>query len=389
MKRIFIVTAARSDYGILRPIIREMENQEGLTCELLVCGAHLCTQFGETVKTVERDGFNILARIEHTMASDSPTSIAHSTALAINGFAQTFGAHKPDALLLLGDRYEMLAAATAALPFNIPIIHIHGGEVTTGAIDDSIRHAISKMSHVHFTGTENSRNRLIRMGEMPSAVYCVGAPGLDRIFDIEIMSLVQIGTLLDIEFEKKPILATFHPMTRNYEETFLQADAVFTALGEINTPVIVSYPGADTGSQAVIKRIEKFAKDHPNRVRLTPNLDDQTYLSLMANAQAMVGNSSSGIIEAASFCLPVLNIGERQGGREHGINVIHAVATIEGVREGLKRVLSHAFYNKLKGMENPYGKGAASKAIAQLIAQVKLDVSITAKRFYDANEISV
>lgn len=381
MRTIGVVTVARSDYGIYLPVLRRIQQDPDLRLRLIVGGMHLSPEFGLTARAIEADGFNIDDRVEMLLSSDTPEGIAKSVGLGTIGFAQAFGRGRPDFLLVLGDRFEMLSAATAALPFRIPVAHIHGGESTEGIIDEAIRHAITKMSHLHFASTQTYAERITQMGEEPWRVVVSGAPSLDNLNQIRMMSPEELEGRFGLKLANPPLLVTYHPVTLEYEQTETQVQALFRALESVNLDVVFTYPNADTMGRRIIEMIEDFSKRY-RQAQVVANLSAKGYLSLMGCALAMVGNSSSGIVEAASFRLPVVNIGNRQRGRLHADNVIDVGYDWREIAEGIRVATSPAFRKLLEGLKNPYGDGRAAERIVEKLKEVPLDDSLIMKRFH-------
>lgn len=382
MRTIGVVTVARSDYGIYLPILRRIQADPELRLILFVGGMHLSPEFGLTVREIERDGYSITERIEMLLSSDSSEGVSKAIGLGVIGFAQAFTRTRPDILVVLGDRFEMFAAAAAALPFNIPVAHIHGGESTEGLIDEAIRHSITKMSHLHFVSTTLYAERVVQMGEEPWRVTVSGAPSIDNLHEIKFLSLAEIEERIRFPIGSDPILVTFHPVTLEYQKTFQYFEELLAALDSINRPVLFTYPNADTQGHLIIQEIDRYVSTHLG-ARVVTNLGTQLYFSLMKFAQAMVGNSSSGIIEAASLGLPVVNIGNRQRGRLHGPNVIDVPCERLAILEAIKHASSSEFRATLVGETNPYGDGHAAEKIVLGLRQVALDEKLIQKRFYD------
>jgi UDP-N-acetylglucosamine 2-epimerase (non-hydrolysing)/GDP/UDP-N,N'-diacetylbacillosamine 2-epimerase (hydrolysing) len=382
MRTIGVVTVARSDYGIYLPILRMIQRQADLALHLIVSGMHLSPEFGQTITNIKQDGFVIGDQFEMLLSSDSPEGVAKSTGLGVIGFAQSYARLRPDLLLVLGDRTEMLAAAVAALPFNIPLAHIHGGEVTEGAIDEVIRHSITKMSHLHFASTEQYGARLIQMGEERWRVHISGAPGLDNIRTLELYSSSELAEIIGHSFSRAPLLVTFHPVTREVGDTVYHIAELMAALGRVDHPIVFTYPNADTSGRSIIQAIEQFVGEHANAT-VVANLGTRTYFSLLNCAAAMIGNSSSGIIEAPSFRLPVVNIGNRQQGRVQGRNVINADYDRASILSAIDEATSRSFKATLVDMTNPYGDGTAAERIVDLLRTIPLDNRLLKKRFVD------
>jgi UDP-hydrolysing UDP-N-acetyl-D-glucosamine 2-epimerase len=370
-RRIGVVTTSRADYSHLYWPLRELAAHAGIELGVFVLGAHLSPQFGSTIKELERDGFEIKARIECLLNSDTDTGMAKTIGLAILGLADALTAWRPDLLLLIADRYEMLAPASVALALRIPMAHIEGGEVSQGAIDDQVRNAITKLAHVHFTSTEMARRRVIAMGEEPWRVHRAGAPSLDHLRRSQLLDRPGVEARLGLTLEAPTLLAAWHPVTI-LADTNAEADAFFAALAETAGQLIFVYPNSDAGSQALIERTRALAATR-QQTHIFVNLDAVTYWSLLGQVDMMVGNSSSGIMEAASFALPAVNVGMRQQGRERAANIIDALPQAAAIRSAIELALSANFRTGLTGMVNPYGEGTAATTIAQVLATVSLD----------------
>jgi len=383
VRTIGVVTVARSDYGIYLPLLRKIQADPDLRLHLIVAGMHLSPEFGLTVKAIEADGFEIGERVEMLLSSDTPEGIAKSMGLGTIGFAQAYARFQPDILVVLGDRFEMHAAALAALPFKIPVAHIHGGEITQGAIDDALRHSMTKLSHLHFVSTQEYAQRVIQMGEEPWRVTVSGAPSLDNLRVTRLLAREELAARFDLHLDEPPfLLVTFHPVTLEYEQTEWQVTELLAALEVCGLPVVFTMPNADTSGRTIARMIEEFVATHSS-AQAVDNLGTQGYFSMMALAAAMVGNSSSGIVEAASFELPVVNVGSRQRGRVRGTNVIDVDYKRTSILEGLQRALDPKFRAKLRGIRNPYGSGGASEKIIEVLKQVRLDDKLVMKHFHD------
>ena len=382
MRTIAVVSVARSDFSLYLPILQRIKSDKGLRLQLIVGGMHLSPEFGMTITAIEQAGFEISERVEMLISSDSPQAIAKSIGIGTMGFAQAYERLKPDLLLVLGDRFEMLAAVIAALPFAIPTAHIHGGESTEGLIDEPIRHSITKMSHLHFVTTEKYRQRVIQMGEQPKRVILSGAPGLDNLREMKFATLAALEQRIGMALKPAPLLVTFHPVTLEYQDTPQHIATLLKALEGVDRPIIFTYPNADTGGRIVIAAIDKFTATRP-QTKVVANLGTEWYFTLMRHAAVMVGNSSSGIIEAASFELPVVNIGNRQRGRIHGPNVLDVGYGTDEIRAGIQQALRADFRKSLAGLKNPYGDGNASKIIVDTLKQVPLDRTLVVKKFHD------
>lgn len=389
MRTIGVVSVGRSDYGIYLPILKRIQNDNDLRLQLFAGGMHLRPEHGMTIKTIEADGFNVVEQIDMLTGSDTPQDIAASIGRGVIGFANAFNRFPPDILVVLGDRFEMYSAALAALPFNIPVAHIHGGELTQGAIDDSLRHSMTKLSHLHFVATERYAKRVIQLGEEPWRVVVSGAPGLDHLDTITYQELNVLESRFGIDLSKPSLLVTFHPVTLEYEQVEAQIDAVLGAIQKSEHTVLFTSPNADSGGSIVLNKIRKYVETHPNS-QLVDNLGTETYFSLMRCVTAMVGNSSSGIIEAPSFKLPVVNIGTRQDGRLRADNIIDVDCNEDAILGGIKKAVGPSFGKQIGDMVNPYKQhGSASEIIADHLKNIPLDQKLRVKSFYDLNEQTV
>ena len=387
MRTIAAVTVARSDYGIYLPILRRIQTDPDLRLYLLVSGMHLSPEFGLTVKTIEADGFEIGERVQMLLAADTPEAIAKSLGLAVIGFAQAYARRRPDILLVLGDRFDMYAAALAALPFTIPVAHIHGGELTEGAIDDALRHSLTKVSHLHFTATEEYARRVRQLGEEPWRITVSGAPALDQLRTMRLLTRAELAKGHAVDLTAAPLLVTWHPTTLEYEQVQWQTRELLAALAEAALPVLFTLPNADTNGRLIIRLIEEYVLTHGSAQKVD-NLGTQAYWSVMAVAAAMVGNSSSGLIEAPSFKLPVVNVGTRQKGRLRAANVIDVGYERTAIAEGIRRATTSDFRAGLHGLVNPYGDGAAAERIVARLKSVETGDRLIRKTFCDAGVAS-
>lgn len=383
MRSIGVVSVGRSDYGIYFPILKRIRSDPELQLYIFAAGMHLRPEHGRTVEEIEADGFQVDERIEISSSHDAPSDIAASIGRGIIGFSDLFGRFAPDILVVLGDRYEMFSAALAALPFNIPVAHIHGGELTKGAIDDALRHSMTKLSHIHFVATERYAKRVIQLGEAPWRVVISGAPGLDNLDRIEYRGPAELENLLGIDLSKPLLLVTYHPVTLEYREVEPQIEAVLSAIDRSGCAALFTFPNADTGGTIILGKISQYVDSHPGS-RLVDNLGTATYFSLMRYAAAMVGNSSSGIIEAPSFGLPAVNIGARQEGRLRGTNVVDVDCDESAILAGIKKATNPFFRKKVARMVNPYKQNkSASEIIVEHLKNVVLDRNLYMKSFYD------
>ena len=385
MRTVAVVTGSRADFGIYRPILKTIEATPGIEYHLHVCGAHLSPDFGNTVDEIEAGGFGIARRIKTYIGSNGPADIAGSMAAGLTGFADAFSRVRPDIVLLLGDRYEMFAASAAAQPFALPLAHIHGGESSEGAFDEAFRHAITKMSHVHFASTETYARRIIQMGEDPERVFVTGAPALDNLAELSPDADTVLDERLNMSFDPAPLLVTFHPVTLEYEKTESYIAELLTALEATGLPAVFTYPNADTAGQIIVDAIHRYIARHPES-RAVESLGTDGYFALMKKAAAMVGNSSSGIIEAASFGLPVVDIGNRQRGRIRGPNVLHACCSSAAIATAINRSLAPEFRATLNNLPNIYGDGKASVRIVDTLRSMPLGGRLVQKSFFDLNK---
>ena len=382
LRSVGVVSVSRSDYGHLVPVLRAIAAAPDLALRLYVTGMHLEDRFGRTERAIEADGWPIAARIPMAEDDDRPAGVGAATGRGVEGFARAFGAARPDVLVVLGDRFEMLAAAVAALPFALPVAHLHGGEVSEGAMDNQIRHALTKLAHLHFVSASEHAERVARMGEERWRIHTVGAPGLDRFDAVEASPRAALAAELGLPAADRWLLVTLHPVTLEPGRAAAHCEALLDALEKVDASLVLTYPNSDPESAAIVERIEEFARRHP-RCRLVKNLGEQRYVSLLRHADAMVGNSSSGLIEAPSFGLPVVNVGSRQRGRLRGANVIDVEPTREDILRGVEAALEPAFRAGLRGRANPYGDGAAAARIVAVLRAVSLDARLLQKRFVD------
>ena len=381
-RAIGVVTVARSDYGNLSPLLDELRAAPDVELLVYVAGSHLSSRFGRTADLVEADGWPIAALVDMGIDDDAPGAIAASTGRGVVGFAHEFARRLPDVLVVLGDRYEMLSAAVAALPFALPVAHLHGGEVTEGAIDEQIRHAITKLAHLHFPAAEPYADRVRQLGEEPWRVHCCGAPGLDRLRARATLSREALADRLGLPLGRPTLLATFHPETLAAADVPRQTEELAAALETVNGDLVVTAPGADTAHRAVSATLAAMAKRRPS-TRLATALGEEVYCSLLREADVMIGNSSSAIIEAPTFALPAVNVGDRQRGRLRAANVIDVGHDRAAIADGIRRALDPSFRARLAGLANPYGDGHAAPRIARVLREVELGPRLTRKRFVD------
>jgi UDP-hydrolysing UDP-N-acetyl-D-glucosamine 2-epimerase len=382
MRTVGVVTVARSDFGIYRPLLRRIRGDEELHLHLYVGGSHLWPDQGMTSRDIEAEKFEIGTRVEIARTSDEPEGIAESMGSAVLAFARALARFRPDVLVVLGDRFEMHAAALAALPFGLPVAHIHGGEETEGAFDNSLRHSITKLSHLHFVAAETYAQRVIQMGEEPWRVTVSGAPSLDNLREIRRLTREELEAQWGLDLRRPPLLVTFHPATLEYDRTEEQVQELLAALDAVGIPVVFTAPNADTRGGRIRQLIAGFVNTRA-WARRVDTLGTQAYFSLMSIAAAMVGNSSSGLIEAPAFRLPAVNIGSRQRGRLRTANVIDADASCEDIRAAIDKAVSPAFRESLANVVNPYGDGHAAETILEKLKNVALDRNLVMKSFWN------
>lgn len=381
VRTIGVITVGRSDYGLYRPILRVIHRDPQLRLHLIVAGMHLVPEFGNTVRDIERDGFPIAERVEMLLASDDPGGAAKAMGVGMLGFAQAYARERPDILLVLGDRFEMFAAALAALPYAIPVAHIHGGELTLGAFDDALRHALTKLSHLHFLANEEYARRVRQMGEEPWRVLVSGSPAVDNLQAVRLLNREELLSRYGLHLDRAPLLVTYHPETLEQAQLQAHVEELLAALERLRVSVVFTAPNADPGGRWIHRRLESFVAANP-WAQLVDHLGTDGYYSVMALAAAMVGNSSSGLVEAPSFRLPVVNVGRRQEGRVRAHNVIDVSSDRREIAEAIQTAMSPEFRAGLERVVNPYGDGHAADRIVGTLKTVKLDALIV-KRFVD------
>ncbi len=372
MRTIAVVTSSRADYNHLYWPLRSLAAYSDIDLRIIAMGPHLSPEFGNTAAEIERDGLHIAARVECLLSSDTDIGMAKTIGVATLGLADCLGQMRPDIMLLIADRYEFLAPATVGLALRIPMAHIEGGEISEGAIDDAVRNALTKMCHLHFTSTASARARVIAMGEEPWRVHHTGAPSLDHLHKS------RLSEPSGIDLTLPTALLTCHPTTM-LPDTTSEADAMFEALEDLPLQLLFCYPNADAGSRDLITQAEAFVNTHPN-ARLFVNLPTVEYWSLLRRMTVLIGNSSSGIMEAASFGIPAVNIGIRQRGREQGRNILNAEPDATAIRLAINRALDPTFRESLRGMKNPYGDGNAAEKIVEVLRSVELGQTLLIKK---------
>ena len=377
-KKICIVTGTRAEYGLFLPIMKKIQSSSCLDLQIVATTMHFSEEFGNTYKQIEEDGFFIDEKIENLLSSDTKSSIAKSTGLAAILLSDAFSRLDPDVVLVIGDRFETHAAATTAMLMNIPIAHIHGGEITEGAVDEKIRHSITKMSSLHFTSTSEYRNRVIQMGESSDAVFSVGAPGIDNIVNMELLSKSELENELDWKINKQTALFTFHSETLSMVDVRAQIVRILAIIESSDINVLFTYANSDDGGRIINNEIEEFASQDTYRYLVVKSLGQLKYLSAMKHLNFVIGNTSSGIIEAASFQKPVINIGNRQQGRSQSGNIINS--TIEKLEDSIFQAISDSFIEHCNDVVNIYGDGKASQHIVTSLENQNLS---PVKKFND------
>jgi UDP-N-acetylglucosamine 2-epimerase (non-hydrolysing)/GDP/UDP-N,N'-diacetylbacillosamine 2-epimerase (hydrolysing) len=377
-RRIAVFSSSRADYGHLYWVLKALQADPAIDLRILVSGAHLSPQFGRSVEAFAADGFAIETRIEALIDADSDVAMAKTIGVALLGLADALDRLRPDLLLLIADRYEMLAPAAAALALRIPIAHIEGGEISEGAVDDAVRNALTKLAHLHFVPTAQARARVLAMGEESWRVHQVGAPSLDHLRQSRLPSRADLEAVLGMAVDPELLVVAVHPVTL-LADPLAEIDALFGALTRVEAPIVFCFPNADTGYASIIERARAFCAEHDHAC-LHVNLPHLHYWALLQHASALIGNSSSGIMETPSLALPCVNVGIRQQGRERAPNIIDVPADVDAILEGLQRALSSAFRAALQGMRNPYGDGRAGSAIARILADTPLGTALLHKR---------
>lgn len=383
MKKICVVTGTRADYGLLCWVMHEIAVAPDLQLQIVATGAHLSHEFGMTWRNIVEDGFAIDAKVEMLLGSDTPVGITKSLGLAITGFADALATLRPDLLLVLGDRYEILGAVTAATMARIPVAHLHGGEVTEGAFDDAMRHAITKMSHLHFVAAEDYRRRVLQLGEAPEHVYNVGGLGIDNILRLKLLERTELEQSLDFKLGPRNLMVTFHPVTLEPGASAAQMAELLVALdGLPDTRLLFTMPNADTESHHLGEMVQAFAARRPDTAKVWTSLGQLRYLSCLRHVDGVVGNSSSGITEAPSFRIGTVNIGERQMGRLKADSVIDCGPTREQISHALHVLYSETFRKRLLSVMNPYGTEGAARRIASILVSC-VPSDLLKKKFHD------
>jgi len=382
MKNICIVTGTRAEYGLLRGVMEGIEQSAKLKLQLIVTGMHLSPEFGSTINAIEAEDFKIDRKVEMLLSSDTAVGVTKSMGLGLIGFADALEEISPDLILVLGDRFEIFAAVIAALIAKIPVAHIHGGEVTEGAYDDQIRHSITKISQLHFTASEEYRQRVIQLGENPRNVFNVGGLGVDNIFKLNLMSREKLEEALEFKLGKRNLIITYHPVTLDENSSRYQIEELLSALDALeDVNFIFTSPNADNGGRIILQRIQDFCFSRSN-AKFFKSLGQMRYFSCLSHFDGVIGNSSSGLLEAPSFKIGTLNIGNRQKGRLKASSVIDCDLNRESILEGIIKILSTSFRASLSNAINPYGDGGASKKIIKILERQDFDKSVS-KSFFD------
>ena len=380
MRKVCVVTGTRAEYGLLSRLMWLIRADHDLTLQIIATNMHLSPEFGLTYKEIEADGFTIDEKVPMPKLADTSNGIVKSMAVELSGIADAYEELRPDLIVILGDRYEMLVAATAALVYKIPIAHIHGGEITEGAFDDAIRHAITKMSHLHFTSTEEYRKRVIQLGEQPDKVFHVGSLGVENIKKTSLMSKDDIEKSLGFNLKPQTVLATYHSVTLSDQ---IAIDELLTVLSEEkNIRILFTMPNSDTGGAYISEKINEFVAKNKERAIAFTSLGVKRYLSAMPHVAAVIGNSSSGIIEAPSFRIPTLNIGNRQKGRVICDSVVSCNNDSASIKKGLNKVLSRQMADIARNIQNPYEKENTAQSICDIIKNHPLG-NLIKKSFYN------
>jgi GDP/UDP-N,N'-diacetylbacillosamine 2-epimerase (hydrolysing) len=381
-RKICIITGTRAEFGLLRWLMQEVQNEPSLELQVIATGMHLSPEFGLTYLEVEKAGFEIDAKVEMLLSADTSTAVTKSMGLGLIGFADAYSRLSPDMIVVLGDRFEILAAASAALIAGIPVAHLHGGETTEGAFDEAIRHSITKMSHLHFVAAEDYRRRVIQLGEQPERVFLVGGLGIDAIQRITLLDRTALEMSLNFKLGRKNLLITFHPVTLDAVSSQHQMSELLAALGELtDTNFIFTMPNADTGGRELAAMVDAFVTSHGN-AQVYASLGQLRYLSCMRYVDGVIGNSSSGLTEAPSLGVGTINIGDRQKGRLSASSVINCQPSVDSIREALNKLFDPAFQSTLDQTINPYGNGGASKKIVDILSTHSIN-NLLKKSFYD------
>ncbi len=386
-RKICVITGSRAEYGLLYWLMKEIQSDPDLDLQVIVTGMHLSPEFGLTYKVIEKDGFVIHEKVDMLLSSDTAVGVTKSMGLATIGFADAFERLKPDLVVILGDRFEILAAAQAALVAQIPIAHIHGGELTEGAVDEAIRHSITKMSQLHFVSAETYRKRIIQLGEEPARVFNFGAPGLDNIHRLKLLNRQELEKVLQWTLGKTNFLITYHPVTLSKESPMKAINELFRALDHFpEAKIIFTKQNSDTSGRIIGQLIDEYVLRNQNRAAAYTSLGQLNYLSMVRQADVVIGNSSSGLIEVPALQKPTVNMGVRQRGRVRGESIIDCEESESQIATAIKKALSVDFQAMLSKVKSPYGEGGTSKQIKEVIKKTKLE-DIVMKKFYDLENV--
>ena len=385
MRKICVVTGTRAEYGLLRWVMESIRNSSELNLQVIATGMHLSPEFGLTYREIEKDGFRIDRKVEMLLSSDTPVSITKSMGLGMIGFADALNEFKPDLLLVLGDRYEIIVAVSAAMVARIPIAHLHGGEATEGAFDEAVRHSITKMSHLHFVAAEEYQQRVIQLGENPNQVFHVGGLGIDNIVRLKLLNREELEDSLDFKLGSKNLLVTYHSVTLEHGLASNQMGELLAALEKLDdVTLIFTMPNSDTDGRILFQVIEDFVASNP-RAKVFTSLGQLCYLSCIKHVDGVVGNSSSGLTEVPTFRKGTINIGDRQRGRLKAKSVIDCDPKETSISSAIQKLYSTEFQNKLTTVKNPYGSGGASESIVNILKKISLD-GILKKKFYNLKQ---
>lgn len=385
-RKICVVTTSRAEFGLLRGLIGAIRSDPSLRLQVIASGMHLAPQFGRTLREIEAEGIKLDRKIDMQLTGESSLANLKSIGLGLSGFADAFAKLKPDIVVLLGDRFELLAAAISALMLRIPIAHIHGGERSEGAIDESVRHTITKMASLHFAATESYRLRIIQMGESPKRVFNFGAPGLDLLYGSALLTRPQLEEEIGFLLHDPVALVTYHPVTLDRGGVDTQIRCLVGAIKTSGIKAIFTMANADAQGARINARLSALCAKVPERFKWIPHLGHRRYLSCLQHCAVMIGNSSSGLTEAPSFRLPVVNIGDRQRGRVRAANVIDVVCSQADILQGIKKACSPRFRTSLRDMQNPYDRyhdGRTSERIKNELKRVTLSDDLLKKSFHD------
>ncbi|MFH5831635.1 UDP-N-acetylglucosamine 2-epimerase [Halalkalibaculum sp. DA384] len=382
-RKIAVITGTRAEFGLLYWVIKEIQKDSDLELQLYVTGMHLSPEFGLTIEDIEQQDIPVTKKIETLLSSDTPVGISKSMGLGMISFSEAFAELQPDLVLVLGDRFEIFSAVSAAMIARIPVAHCHGGEATEGLIDEPIRHSITKMSHLHFTSTEEYKKRVIQLGEQPDRVFNVGALGIENIYRLDLLDRSEFEESINFELGSPTFLVTYHPVTLEKKTAESQINTLLRAIDEFpEAKVIFTMPNADTDGRVIIKRINDYVQKNSDRCVAFTSLGQRRYLSALKHVDVVIGNSSSGLVEVPSFKKPTVDIGDRQRGRVAGPTVIHTKTNIEDIGKGIQKALKNDFITSTREQLNPYDNGFSSEKMIPILKEVELN-NIIKKQFYD------